>query len=133
MSRLCPKCGSDVKISGGKRYSSDGDTTYRYYKCTKNPSHKFKTIEIMHEDAINIDKSVTELIDTVEDCPFCCNGEQNQLLNSETFEDTDLEVYIGRLGDALRVKHYDIEGDTYDTRDTVLINFCPMCGRSLKK
>ena len=66
-------------------------------------------------------------------CPYCQKGRLNALLNADTSQDSDLSVYVGYLGDALIVKHYDVEGDTCDDLDVVPINFCPMCGRELKK
>lgn len=68
----------------------------------------------------------------VNECPYCQKGRLNALLNADTSHDTDLSVYVGYLNDALRVKHYDLEGDTSDAQDTIPINFCPMCGRKLR-
>ena len=71
---------------------------------------------------------------TPANCPYCAHTPRTwsrKRLNEKTLSETDLEVYVGHLGDALIVKHFDIEGDTYDTVDTVPINFCPMCGRKL--
>ena len=131
MAWLCPECGSESKLRTINYYNRH---SIHNRMCSEHPvAHRFKTVEFYVDDVPNIEEFLVDHEIDSKTCPFCRHGEQNQLLNSETSEDTDIEVFVGRLGDVLRVKHYDIEGDAYDTREIVHINFCPMCGRCLKK
>lgn len=62
-------------------------------------------------------------------CPYCVDQEWLDEL-SEQKSDIQVKIYRGHF---LRCKHYDVEGNTFDDRIDIPINFCPVCGRNLKK
>ena len=64
-------------------------------------------------------------------CKYCEYGPGNLHLNHATRNKTDISIKLTNGGVVLHCTHYDIEGDTNDAQDAVLINYCPMCGRAL--
>ena len=67
-------------------------------------------------------------------CPYCVDGPDWANLNELAVNEweSDIQVRVRHNG-FLSCKHYDVEGNTYDDRVDIPINFCPVCGRALKK
>ena len=65
-------------------------------------------------------------------CKICASWPTNVELNEVNLLDTDIHIKIDPRG-AMHCRHYDHEGNTDDDRITFPINFCPVCGRDLKK
>ena len=65
-------------------------------------------------------------------CEFCDDYDTNSELNELSIIGSDIHVKIHPRG-LMRCRHYDWEGDFDDDRVDIPINFCPVCGRALKK
>lgn len=66
-------------------------------------------------------------------CLYCHNSDPTPL-NVETITYSGLEITMLRNGsNALRVRHFeDAQCTIFDHQEVVLINYCPMCGRSMR-
>ena len=62
-------------------------------------------------------------------CKYC-ESDSNDFIqvNEATVDYSGIEVSLNRQG-MLRVRYYDLNGDTFVVQDIVNIAHCPMCSR----
>jgi len=62
---LCPKCGSDSRTTGYRKYKEENNLYSRGRKCI-NCGYRFKTIEIEEcklDRAIELEKTLSDLVE----------------------------------------------------------------------
>jgi hypothetical protein len=68
-------------------------------------------------------------------CPYCTPTPDNRLLNEGTYDLSHIDIKIVGKGRVLRVRSYnlsvDVDNETYERQECVLIQYCPICGRDL--
>lgn len=64
-------------------------------------------------------------------CPYCEADNNDFVQLNQTVEYSGIELAINRQG-MLRVRYYDLNGDTFAVQDILNIKHCPMCGREFK-
>ena len=62
-------------------------------------------------------------------CQYCEQRSYNDFVPmNQTVEYSGIELAVNCQG-MLRVRYYDVNGDTLETQDILNIKYCPLCGR----
>ena len=65
-------------------------------------------------------------------CPYCDMESNDFMPLNQTQEYSGIEIAINKQG-LLRVRYYDLNGDTFETQDIVEVKYCPRCGKEFIK
>ena len=64
-------------------------------------------------------------------CKYCEHENNDFIILNETIDYSGIEIALNRQG-MLRVRHH-VVGGVWFSEDIINVEFCPMCGRKLKR
>ena len=65
-------------------------------------------------------------------CIYCDRADNDYLLLNKTASYSGIEVALNRHGN-MRIRYYDDNEQNFVSQDVICINYCPYCGRPLRR